>query len=142
MSTDNFIKDSTSSSVLLFDGVCNLCNGFVQFIVKRDPEAKIQFASLQSEAAKSILRKHQLPTEHLHSVVFIQNGVAHTQSTAGLYVLKTLGFPWNVFYPLTIFPKGLRDWVYNWIAANRYRWFGKEESCMIPDADLSKRFLD
>lgn len=136
------MKNSEASAVLLFDGVCNLCNGFVQFIVKRDPEAKIHFTSLQSDVAKSILRKHQLPTEHLHSVVFVQDGIAHTQSSAGLRVLKTLGFPWSLFYLFIIFPKGLRDAVYDWIAVNRYRWFGKQESCMIPDADLSKRFLD
>jgi len=111
MPTGSTIKNTNASSVLLFDGVCNLCNGFVQFIVKRDPKAKIQFASLQSAVAKSILRKHQLPTEQLHSVFII-------------------------------FPKGLRDRVYDWIAANRYRWFGKQESCMVPNADLSPRFLD
>jgi len=141
MSTDTSINNTNPSSVLLFDGVCNLCNGFIQFIVKRDPTAKIQFASLQSDIAKSILRKHQLPVEHLHSVVFIQDDVAHTQSAAGLHVLKTLGFPWSIFYVFIILPKGLRDRVYDWIAANRYRWFGKQASCMMPDAELSKRFL-
>lgn len=136
------MKNTEASSVLLFDGVCNLCNGFVQFIVKRDSESKIHFASLQSDVAKSILRKHQLPSEHLHSVVFIENGVAYTQSAAGLRVLKSLGFPWNILYVFIILPKGFRDAVYDCIATNRYRWFGKQEVCMIPDADLGKRFLD
>jgi len=141
MSTDTSINNTNPSSVLLFDGVCNLCNGSIQFIVKRDPTAKIHFASLQSDIAKSILRKHQLPVEHLHSVVFIQDGVAHTQSAAGLHVLKMLGFPWSILYVFIILPKGFRDRVYDWIAANRYRWFGKQESCMMPDAELGKRFL-
>ena len=141
----NKIKDSSNSSqsaILLFDGVCNLCNHFIQFIVKRDPQAQIHFASLQSESGQAILRKHQLPTEELLSVVLVEGENVYTHSTAALRALKILGFPWSWLYIFIVLPEGLRNLVYDWIAANRYRWFGKRAHCMLPDEELSQRFLD
>ncbi len=131
-----------SSPILLFDGVCNLCNYFVQFIIKRDKQGQIKFASLQSEVGQSILGQHQLPTEELQSVVFVEKGKAYTHSSAALQVLNKLGYPWRLLMLFSILPKGFRDWVYDWIAVNRYRWFGKQDSCMMPDENLAKRFLD
>jgi len=127
--------------IILFDGVCNLCNSSVQFIIKRDKQSKFMFASLQSEFGQSQLVKFQLDTSDMDSFVFISEGKAFTKSTAGLKVLKNLGGLWKILYVFIIFPKPLRDWVYSLIAKNRYKLFGKKESCMVPSIELKNRFL-
>jgi predicted DCC family thiol-disulfide oxidoreductase YuxK len=127
--------------ILLFDGVCNLCNSIVQFTIKRDPEGKFKFASLQSESGQALLKKFNLPVHDLDSFVFIKGDRYFLKSSAGLHVLKELGGVWKVFYFLIIFPRPLRDFVYDIIAKTRYRIFGKRESCMIPTDDLKQRFL-
>ena len=128
--------------ILLFDGVCNLCNHSVQFVIKRDKDGLFRFAALQSDIGKSVLVKHQLSTVSLDTVVLIDQGKAYTRSSAALHVLRHLGSPWSILTVFLLLPKGLRDMVYNFIAKNRYRWFGKEESCMIPTPELKNRFLD
>ena len=128
--------------VLLFDGHCNLCNGSVQWIIRRDPEATFRFASLQSDAGRSILRKAGMNTDDLDTVVLYYEGALHTRSDAALKVLLLLGPPWSWLYPLSILPRTFRNTVYDWIARNRYRWFGRSESCMIPSPELKARFLD
>jgi predicted DCC family thiol-disulfide oxidoreductase YuxK len=128
--------------ILLFDGVCNLCNQSVQFIINRDKAELFQFAALQSEVGKALLQKHQLPAEQLDTVVLIMDNKAYTRSDAALQVLRQLGMPWSLGTVFFVLPKGLRDLVYNYIAKNRYRWFGHQESCMMPTADLKRRFLD
>lgn len=133
--------NSKTHAILLFDGVCNLCNGFVQFVIKRDSKGYFRFAPLQSEIGQELIKQHQLPYEKLSTVVLIENEKAYTHSDVGLRVARNLGGIWPVFYGLTIFPRFIRNAVYNWIARNRYRWFGKKEACMIPTPELKERFL-
>ncbi len=132
----------TDKPILLFDGVCNLCNGFVQFVIQRDPEGKIRFASLQSDAGQTLLQAADMPTEELSTVVLYENGRFYTHSDVPLLVARKFGGAWPLLYGFVIIPKFIRDGIYNWIARNRYRWFGKRESCMIPTPDLKARFLD
>lgn len=131
----------TSYPVVLFDGVCNLCNGIVKFSLQRDRNGILRFASLQSDAGKALLREHGIDESQMDTFVFVENGKAFTRSTAGLKLFRSFGIPWSLLYALIIVPRPLRDAVYNWIARNRYRWFGKEESCMIPSPEVRARFL-
>lgn len=126
--------------IILFDGVCNLCDGFVQFTIKRDPKGYFKFASLQSEIGQSLLQKHQLSTD-LNTVVLIQNGKTYSKSGAGLRVLSRLGWLWSPVIVLLIVPYFIRNFVYDWVARNRYKWYGKKEACMLPTPELKKRFL-
>jgi predicted DCC family thiol-disulfide oxidoreductase YuxK len=130
------------SRLILFDGVCNLCNGAVQFIIKRDSKAKFRFASLQSAFGRSQLTKFKLDTESLHSMVLIEGEKVFERSEAVLRIVKELDGPWKFFSAFKIIPKFLRDACYNAIASSRYRIFGKNDSCMIPTADLRYRFLE
>jgi len=127
--------------VILFDGVCNLCNSSVLFIIKRDPKAKFKFASLQSEFGKSHLEKFGLPVTELNSVLLIKDGKLFQKSNAALEIAKHLGGGWPVFYVFKLVPAFFRDGFYSWIARNRYRWFGKKDACMIPTPELKSRFL-
>jgi predicted DCC family thiol-disulfide oxidoreductase YuxK len=127
--------------VILFDGVCNLCNNSVLFIIKRDPNAKFKFASLQSELGKSQLEKFGLPVTELNSVLLIKDGKLFQKSNAALEIAKHLGGGWPIFYVIKLVPAFFRDGFYGWIARNRYRWFGKKDACMIPTPALKSRFL-
>lgn len=127
--------------VLLFDGICNLCNGSVIAIVNRDPQAKIRFASLQSELGQKLVTQHQLDQKDIDSVIMIYEGQAFVKSDAVFRVLQLLGGFYRLFLVFKILPRGLRDLIYDWIAANRYVWFGKRDVCMIPTPDLDDRFL-
>jgi predicted DCC family thiol-disulfide oxidoreductase YuxK len=128
--------------VILFDGVCNLCNGFVQFVIDRDPRAQFRFASLQSHAAAALLNGRLSSGPIPDSVVLVDGDRVFTQSTAALRVARGLGFPWNLSYVFVAVPKPLRDAVYAWVARNRYQWFGKRDVCMIPTPELRDRFLN
>ncbi len=142
MKTDASIpKIPTDKPILLFDGVCNLCNGFVQFIIRQDPRAKFRFAALQSETGQELLRKARISTTELSTVVLWENGKFYTHSDVPLRVVWHLGGWWIFFTVFKIIPKSLRDTIYEWIAKNRYRWFGKKESCMLPTPELKARFL-
>ncbi|MCP4437887.1 MAG: thiol-disulfide oxidoreductase DCC family protein [Aureispira sp.] len=127
-------------SIILFDGVCNLCNGFVQFIVKRDIKAHFKFASLQSDIGQDLLTKYQL-SKDLDTVVLIRNNKAYTKSGAGLRVLSKLGALWPLMIILLVVPYFIRNFVYDWVARNRYKWYGKKDQCMMPSPELKKRFL-
>ena len=131
----------TDHPILLFDGVCNLCTGAVQFIIRRDPNAIIRFASLQSEIGQSLLATYGLKP-NLTSIVFIENSNAYTYSDAGLRISRYLTGAWRFAAWLRIIPRPIRDIVYRFIAANRYRWFGRRSSCMLPTEDIKSRFLD
>ncbi len=128
--------------VILFDGVCNFCNYWVSFAIKRDRKKKLRFTSLQGETAKQLLPEYNINTTSLSSVIFIDKGIAFTQSSAAIRICKYLDGGWKLFYGLIIIPKFIRDFFYNIIARNRYRWFGKKETCMIPTPELRERFLD
>jgi predicted DCC family thiol-disulfide oxidoreductase YuxK len=132
----------TEPPVLLFDGVCNLCNSAVQFVIKRDPKGKIKFAALQSESGQLLLKKFGLPLNDFDSFVLIKGDKYFLRSSAGLHVLKELGGFWSIFYVLMIFPGPVRDFVYNIVAKTRYKLFGKRDICMVPTPELKGRFLD
>lgn len=127
--------------MLLFDGVCNLCNAVVKFVLKRDAHARFRFAAMQSEAGQALLLRCGLPVRRFDSFVLIDRGAVYTASTAGLRVLRMLGGVWKLFYGLMVVPRPLRDFVYNVVAMNRYRVFGKRDVCMVPTAELRERFL-
>jgi predicted DCC family thiol-disulfide oxidoreductase YuxK len=136
------MQSNLGDKIILFDGVCNLCNGLVQFIIKSDHKAKFKFASLQSDFGQQILSKNKLPTSDFNSFVFIENGTVFLKSTAALKVLKILGGKWIFFYFLIVFPNFFRDFFYDFIAKRRYSIWGKNESCMMPTPELKSRFLD
>ena len=128
--------------IVLFDGVCNLCNSSVQSIIKHDKKKQCRFASLQGNYGQSFLKKYNLPVDNFNSFILQEDDKVYTRSTGALRMLKHLGGGWSFFYGFIIIPKFIRDGVYNWVAKNRYRWFGKREECMIPTPDLKERFLD
>lgn len=131
----------TDRPIILFDGVCNLCNSAVQFVIKHDPKEQFLFTSLQSDAGKKILQKFNIPVDNFNSFVLLQNNTVYTQSTAALKVAKQLNKGWKLLYGFTIVPSFIRNGVYKLVANNRYNWFGKQEECMIPTPALQTRFL-
>jgi len=128
--------------IVLFDGVCNLCNGAIKFIIRHDKKKVFLFASLQSEAGKKILAQYNFPPDELNSFILIDKGKAYTRSTGALMVAKKLNGLWPVLYSYIIIPAFIRDSIYNWIGTNRYKWFGKKDECMLPTAELKARFLN
>ena len=128
--------------ILLFDGVCNLCHHAVQFVIRHEKKPTIHFASLQSELGQSYIEKTHLPKEGLKSLIFVENGKIYTHSTAALKMGRYLKAPWSWAYIFIILPKSFRDFFYNYIAKNRYKWFGKKEECMLPSPEVKARFLD
>ena len=130
------------NQILLFDGVCNLCNRFVQFTIRRDPEGKFKFASLQSKSGQALLEKFGLPKDEFRTFVLVKGDRYFLKSTAALHVLQELGGVWKLFYVFIIIPKPLRDFLYGIISKSRYRVFGKRDACMIPTPDISQRFLE
>lgn len=131
----------TNNPIILFDGVCNLCNGAVQFVIRNDKNKQFRFAALQSEAGAELSKKYGLPSNSMKTFVLIANDKCYTRSTAALRVGKMLGGVLSLSYVFIIVPPVIRDGIYNFIAKNRYRWFGEKESCMIPTPDLRERFL-
>ena len=127
--------------ILLFDGHCNLCNAWVHFIVKRDTEKIIRFASLQSKAGRQMLEKHKIEENYIESIVLFEEERFSVSSSAALRTLSYFdGWERHLIF-LSVVPRSLRDLVYRFIAKNRYKWFGRREQCMVPTAELSKRFL-
>jgi predicted DCC family thiol-disulfide oxidoreductase YuxK len=126
---------------ILFDGVCNFCNSAVNFTLKRNTKADIRFAPMQSEAGQKLLQQYNLPVGDMQSFIFIEDGVVYKQSTAALKVCRHLRGLWPLCYGFIIVPKFIRDGIYNWIAKNRYKWFGMQQACMIPTPEVRERFL-
>lgn len=131
------------NKIILFDGECNFCDQSVQFIIKRDPEGYYKFASLQSVAGQKILKEYSLP-DNIDSFILIDNNQYYFKSSAALRVCKNLNLNglWKLFYLLLIVPRPIRDFFYEIIAKNRYKWFEKKEICMLPTPDIRKRFLE
>ena len=127
--------------VILFDGVCNFCSASVSFIIARDPGGRFTFASLQSAAASRLLRGRLTIASTPESLVLLQDDEIYTRSSAALRIARGLRFPWNLAYGLIVVPPVLRDWLYDLVARNRYRWFGRREECMVPTPALRARFL-
>lgn len=128
--------------LILFDGDCNLCNGSVQFVIKRDPQARFRFAALQSDAAKAALVAAGVTEQLPDSIVLVADGKVRTKSSAALAIARRLGALWPLMSIFWLIPYPLRDLVYDWIARNRYRWFGKQETCWVPTPELRARFAD
>lgn len=128
--------------IILFDSVCNLCNGSVQFIVKKDPERYFQFASLQGITGRKLLNQFGIDRK-INSLVLIENEKVYTKSSAALRISLHLKWPWKMVSVLRFIPSIFRDFLYDKVAKNRYRWFGKNESCMLSiSADAKDRFID
>lgn len=127
--------------LVLFDGVCNLCNASVRFILRRDPSGKFHFAPLRSTVGKAVLEAAQLPTAHHDSFVYVRQGRILERSTAALWMARDLGGAWSLLYAFIIVPRPLRDGVYDLVARYRYRWFGKRDACMVPTPEQRARFL-
>lgn len=130
-----------SQPIILFDGICNLCDGAVQFIIKHDPDKIFLFASLQSEAGQNLLKQYHLPADNFNSFILVQDDKVYNKSTGALKVARQIKGAWSWLYIFMIIPKFIRDGVYNWIAQNRYKWFGKKDACMLPTPELKARFL-
>jgi len=131
--------------LILFDGDCNLCNGAVQFVIKRDRRARFRFAALQSEAGKAALEAALGPDGAAaipDSIVLVRAQAVKTKSAAALAIAGGLRLPWPLMRLFWVVPYPIRDWVYDWVARNRLRWFGKRETCWIPTPELRARFLD
>ena len=141
MSTKQTEAVMPKHAIVLFDGVCNLCNQTVNFIIDHDPTGHFKFAALQDESVQPLLNRFDLSPDYLDSIVLIQNGRLHRDSAAALRIARRLTGAWPLLYAFLIVPPPIRDGVYRWIARNRYRWFGKRESCRIPTPELASRFL-
>lgn len=130
-----------SGAVILFDGVCNLCNSSVNFIIDRDPTGHFKFAALQSDAAAALLAPHGGPRQAMDSIILLSDGHAYERSAAALRIARRLRFPWSLAWVFIVIPWPLRDLVYAAIAKRRYAWFGKQEQCRVPSPELRGRFL-
>ena len=134
--------EQVARRIVLFDGVCNLCNESVIFILQNEKEPIFHFASIQSDVGKQLLEWYGLPADFNQAVVFIDHGKMYLGSTAALKIGQQLKFPWSFFSSIgLIVPRSIRDWVYNQIAEHRYHWFGKRDACMVPTEHLKARFL-
>jgi predicted DCC family thiol-disulfide oxidoreductase YuxK len=128
-------------AIILFDGVCNFCNSSVNFVIRNDKAGYFHFAPLQSARARELSEALGFSLEGMSSFILVENGRAYTKSTAALRVARRLRFPVNLLYAGIVIPAFLRDGVYNWIAHNRYRWFGRSEACMVPTPEIRSRFI-
>jgi len=131
-----------STTILYFDGHCNLCNNSVDFVITRDKKRVFRFAPLQGETAKDVLGVVNIDLEHPDSFVLSKDNKVYFRSTAALMVARQLGFPWSLTSLFLVVPPFIRDAVYNLIARNRYKWFGRKETCRLPSPEERSLFLD
>ena len=127
--------------IILFDGVCNLCNSSVNFVIKKDKKEVFRFAALQSEIGQKYISKFKIDPSQTDSIVLIDGDKHYIKSSAALTIAKYLKGGYPLFYAFMIVPNFIRNWVYDYVAKNRYRWYGKKESCMIPTPELKSKFL-
>ncbi|MBN7811690.1 thiol-disulfide oxidoreductase DCC family protein [Algoriphagus sp. H41] len=132
---------SKQQSVILFDGVCNLCNTSVDFVLKRDKQDRFLVGALQGEEGQKILSQFGADPSYLDSLVLVEHGEIYFRSTAALRIAKQLPGLWPLLYGLIILPRPVRDGIYDWIGRNRYRWFGKKETCRLPTPEEKAKFL-
>ncbi|HMU46750.1 MAG TPA: thiol-disulfide oxidoreductase DCC family protein [Chitinophagaceae bacterium] len=136
-----FCSVDKKKPLVLFDGVCNFCNYWVNFAIKRDKKGKLMFSPLQGKTAKEKLTHFNFNQKTLSSVILVDKGKIFTQSSAAIRICRYLDGGWKLLYGLIVIPKFIRDFFYNIIARNRYKWFGKKEECMVPSPELKERFL-
>jgi predicted DCC family thiol-disulfide oxidoreductase YuxK len=127
--------------IILFDGVCNLCNASVQWVLKRDRAGQFRFAALQSETGQRLLAAHGLTQESFDTVVLADGQRVYTRSDAALEIARRLGSPWSWLAIFKWLPRGFRNGVYDWVARHRYRWFGRQETCLLPRPEWKDRFV-
>jgi predicted DCC family thiol-disulfide oxidoreductase YuxK len=128
--------------IILFDGVCNFCNGAINFVLKQDKKGIFKFAPLQSEAGQRLLQHYNLSMKEFDSFILIDMGKVYKKSAASLRVMNKLPWYWKEAQILRMIPTAFRDAIYDFIAKNRYKWFGKKEQCMVPTPELRSRFLN
>jgi predicted DCC family thiol-disulfide oxidoreductase YuxK len=135
-------KPLQNKHLILFDGVCNLCNASVKYVIKHDKKDAFRFAAIQSKVGRQIVSKHDIDTRKIDSILLYseKDGICY-KSTAALKIAKQLGFPRNILIVFIIVPAFIRNWVYDYIAKNRYKWYGKRDSCMTPTPELQNKFL-
>jgi predicted DCC family thiol-disulfide oxidoreductase YuxK len=131
-----------TNPVILFDGVCNLCNSSVLFVIKHDPKKLFHFASIQGDYGQQVLKRFNLPSNSLGSFILLEDNQIYTQSTGALKVARKLSGLWPLLYAFMIIPPFIRNAVYELIAKNRYKWFGKKDACAIPSPELKALFFD
>ncbi|MAU27001.1 MAG: DUF393 domain-containing protein [Muricauda sp.] len=132
----------SNKKIILFDGVCNLCNGAVQFVIKRDKKDVFRYAALQSEVGQNLLEARNIDTSKIDSIILIEPGVAfYTKSDATLEIAREFGGVWRLLLVFQWIPGSIRNIIYDFVARNRYRWFGKKEQCMVPTPELQAKFL-
>ncbi len=129
------------NNIIIFDGVCNLCNASVRFIIARDAQGVFKFTSAQSECGQKLLREYDYSSENLESVILLKDGKLLEKSAAALKIAAALNGTWKYLVILRFIPLPIRDTIYDWIARNRYRWFGKRDICMVPSETQKTRFL-
>lgn len=132
---------STDHPIVIFDGVCNLCNASIDFIIRQDKKGLFRVTANQHEAGQRILEEQGVDPQEIDTVFLYENGQLYRRSTAALRIARKLGFPWSLMYAFIIIPAPIRDAVYKVIAANRYRWFGKMETCRLPTPEERARFV-
>lgn len=131
-----------AEKIVLYDGVCNLCDATIRFILPRDPRGNLRFASLQGEFARALLARHGVPSATApESIVYVENDRPYLHSDAVLRIARALAFPWKLAAVFLAVPRAIRDPLYRWVARNRYRWFGKNESCLLPSPEWKGRFI-
>jgi predicted DCC family thiol-disulfide oxidoreductase YuxK len=142
MNTSAFPSQVGDHALVLFDGVCNLCNGAVNFIIDRDPDGYFRFAPLQSDTAERVLADREAADASLSTIVLVEEGEVFVRSTAALRIARHLSGGWPLLYAAMVVPRPIRDAVYDWIAHHRYDWFGRRDQCRVPTPALKDRFLE
>jgi len=132
----------TDGLIILFDGVCHLCSATVRFVIRRDPRARCRFLPIQSDRGRELYRANGLDPEHPDTLLVLANGKALKRSDAAIAIGRELGFPWSLASLGLVLPRKLRDTLYDFIAVRRYRWFGKNESCLLPTPEIRSRFVE
>lgn len=132
---------AVAAPVILFDGVCNLCNGWVRFVVRHDPTGILRFAAQQSSIGQALIQKHLSGSQQLSSVILLAGNTVYTESTAILEICARLAPPWSWIAVLRVIPRRLRDICYRFIVRHRYQWFGRTDTCQVPSADTRSRFI-
>ncbi len=135
------LPDPAAHPIVLFDGVCNLCHGFVRFVLDHDRDARFRFAPLESALGRALLLRAGLDPDALDNVVLIDDAGAHLRSDAALRIARSLGAPWSWAWLLVAIPRPLRDGVYDFVARHRYQWFGRKDVCPLPRPEWRARFL-
>ena len=134
-------ENKSNTAIILFDGICNFCNSSVNFVIRHDKKNHFKFAALQSEAGKNLLEKYTIDVSKTDSIILIENNTVYIKSTAALRISKHLNKLYPLMYILIIIPAFIRNNVYDYVARNRYKWFGKKDSCMIPGKEIKEKFI-